>query len=52
MRVDFVEHEELGLLVPDRMAESFYVHGATLGRGEARYSNFREFTTGARFVPQ
>ncbi len=52
MRVDFVAHDELGLLVPDRMTESFYVHGTTLGRGEARYSNFRRFTTGARVVPQ
>lgn len=51
-QVDYVEHAELGLLVPERMTETFYVQGATLGRGEARYSNFRRFTTHSRIVPQ
>ncbi len=52
MRVDFKEHPALGLLVPDRMTESFYAASRGVGRGEARYSNFRRFTTGARIVPQ
>lgn len=51
-QVDYVEHDELGLLVPERMTENFYVHGSTLGRGEARYSNFRRFTTDSRIVPE
>lgn len=49
--VRFAQHPTLGLLVPDRMEEEFYAQGRGLGRGEARYSNYRRFTTDARLVP-
>ena len=49
--VEFVEHRELGLLVPKSMNESFYVPGGS-GHGRATYSNFRRFSTSARIVPQ
>ncbi len=52
MMVEFVEHEKLGLLVPDRMTETFYAATRGAGRGEARYSNFRRFGTAARVVPR
>ena len=51
LQVTFVEHKDLGLLVPDRMREVFAV-GSGLGDGNARYSNFRRFSTSARVVPQ
>ena len=51
LHVTFVEHRGLGLLVPDRMREVFAV-GSGLGDGNARYSNFRRFSTSARVVPQ
>ena len=51
LMVTFVEHRGLGLLVPDRMREVFAIGGGT-GDGEARYTNFRRFTTSARIVPQ
>jgi hypothetical protein len=49
--VDFVRHAALGMLVPERMREVFHV---PLGRGEgeAKYSNYRRFTTSARIIPQ
>ena len=49
LRVWFVEHDGLGILVPARMSESFPV-GGRIGEGDARYSNFRRFTTSARIV--
>ena len=51
LQVSFAEHTGLGLLVPDRMREVFAV-GTGLGDGNARYSNFRRFSTSARIVPQ
>ena len=51
LQVTFVEHRGLDLLVPDRMREVFAV-GSGLGDGNARYSNFRRFSTSARIVPQ
>lgn len=50
--VHFVEHATLELLVPDRMEEEFYAQGRGAGRGEARYTNYRRFTTAARVVPR
>jgi hypothetical protein len=51
LRVDFVRHEELGIMVPSSMTEIFSV---LRGRGEGRatYRNFRRFGTSARIVPQ
>jgi hypothetical protein len=49
--VHFVEHPALGLLVPDRMEEEFFAQGRGPGRGDARYTNYRRFTTAARLVP-
>ena len=49
--VRFAEHPTLGLLVPDRMEEEFYAQGRGPGRSEARYTNYRRFTTDARLVP-
>ena len=51
IEVEFAMREGLGFLVPIRMVEHFY-SGNTPGTGEASYSNFRRFTTGARIVPQ
>jgi len=50
LRVAFVEHATLGILVPARMWEVFPVGGRS-GEGDARYSNFRRFTTSGRIVP-
>ena len=47
LRVMFGEDKGLGILVPQRMQEVF-----PAGEGDARYSNFRKFTTAARIVPQ
>jgi hypothetical protein len=51
LRVDFMRHSELQMMVPKEMKEQFYVPRGR-GYGEARYSNFRRFSTGARIVPQ
>jgi hypothetical protein len=51
VRVEFRYDPALKLLVPARM-EEWFPAAAGNGRGEARYSNFRRFTTGARVVPQ
>jgi hypothetical protein len=51
LSVTFVVHQGLGMLVPDRMHEIFAI-GSGLGDGNARYSNFRRFSTSARIVPQ
>lgn len=51
IRVWFMEHAGLGLLVPSRMQEIFAI-GGDRGRSDARYSNFRAFGTSARIVPQ
>jgi hypothetical protein len=52
LQVDFAEHKELGLLVPDRMRETFYAGTRGSGTSDARYTNFRRFSTGGRIVPQ
>lgn len=60
LRVDFVEHRDLAMLVPSEFEERFFVHDTAVrskpvigsGKGRARYSNFRRFTTSARIVPQ
>ena len=51
LRVTFTMDKGLGILVPARMTEVFLLSGQT-GEGDARYSNFRRFTTSARIVPQ
>jgi hypothetical protein len=51
LRVDFMLHKELGMMVPKKMYEEFFVLGGR-GTGAATYSNYRRFTTGARLVPQ
>lgn len=50
--VDFKEHTELGLLVPDTMREEFFAGKGRRAWGEAQYSNYRRFTTSARILPQ
>jgi hypothetical protein len=51
LRVDFTFHPELKMLVPAQMDETFWIPGGR-GQGRAKYSNFRQFTTSARIVPQ
>lgn len=51
LRVSFTPHAALNMLVPDRMTERFPI-GRQFGSGEARYSDFRKFTTSARIVPE
>lgn len=50
LRVDYMPHRELGMMVPKEMRETFWIPGGR-GDGHARYSNFRQFTTSARIVP-
>jgi hypothetical protein len=50
LRVDYMPHRELGMMVPEEMRETFWVPGGR-GEGHARYSNFRQFATSARIVP-
>lgn len=51
LAVHFVPNVPLKMLVPREMRETFWIPG---GRGEGRavYSQFRQFTTSARIVPQ
>jgi hypothetical protein len=51
VEVEFTPHAALGLLVPKRMREEFFV-GTAIGYGEAVYRNFRRFSTNARILPQ
>jgi hypothetical protein len=51
LRVDFTRHRQLGMLVPKQMVEVFWMDRGR-GEGRAEYSNFRQFTTSARIVPQ
>ena len=51
LRVDFVLHPELKIMVPAQMDETFWIPRGR-GQGRAKYSNFRRFTTSARIVPQ
>jgi hypothetical protein len=50
LRVDFMRHADLQMMVPKEMKEQFYVPRAR-GYGEARYSNYRRFSTGERLLP-
>jgi hypothetical protein len=50
--VDFRMDEKLGLLVPYEMKEEFFAGRFRDGTGTARYSNYRQFKTAARIVPQ
>ena len=50
--VDFRPDEKLGLLVPYEMQEEFFAGRFREGTGTARYSNYRQFKTAARIVPQ
>lgn len=51
LRVEFVAHEGLGILVPWKMQEVFAAYSEN-GSGEATYTNFRRFGTSARIVPR
>ena len=51
LRVDYRLHAELKMLVPKQMSEEFFVIGGR-GVGQAKYSNFRRFSTAGRIVPQ
>ena len=50
--VDFRADQKLGLLVPYEMQEDFFAGRVREGTGTARYSNYRQFKTAARIVPQ
>jgi hypothetical protein len=50
--VDFRPDEQLGLLVPYEMKEDFFAGRFREGSGTARYTNYRQFKTSARIVPQ
>lgn len=52
IRVDFRMDEKLGFLVPHEMTEEFFAGRFRDGTGTARYSNYRQFRTAARLVPQ
>ena len=52
IRVDFRIDEKLGLLVPYEMREDFFAGRFREGTGTARYTNYRQFKTAARVVPQ
>jgi hypothetical protein len=50
--VDFRADEKLGLLVPYEMKEDFFAGRFREGSGTARYTNYRQFRTTARILPQ
>lgn len=50
--VDFRPDEKLGLLVPYEIKEEFFAGRFREGTGTANYSNYRQFRTTARSVPQ
>jgi hypothetical protein len=50
--VDFRTDGRLGLLVPHEMQEDFFAGRFREGTGTARYTNYRQFKTGARVVQQ
>ena len=52
IQVDFRQDEKLGLLVPYEMKEEFFAGRFREGTGTARYSNYRQFRTTTRIVPQ
>ena len=49
--VTFALHNDLGMLVPIRSREEFFVPRGK-GVGTARYSKFRRYTTSGRILPQ
>ncbi len=49
--VEFERNANLGLTVPVRMQELFFIPQRSSGEGEATYSNYRRFTTAGRLVP-
>ena len=49
--VEFTRHEALGLTVPSRMDEVFFIPQRSAGESEATYSNYRRFTTSGRLIP-
>jgi hypothetical protein len=51
LQVDFTHHSTLKMMVPKEMQESFWMPQGR-GEGRARYSNFRQFGTSARVIPQ
>jgi hypothetical protein len=51
LRVDYTLHPELKMMVPKEMQERFWIPGG-IGEGRARYSNFQQFVTSVRIVPQ
>jgi hypothetical protein len=51
LRVHFKMHASLGIVLPDRMEESFFDSVRGSGTSDARYRNFRRFETTARVVP-
>lgn len=50
--VDFRTDEKLDVLVPYEMKEEFFAGRFREGTGTARYTNYRQFKTAARVVPQ
>jgi len=50
--VDFRPDKQLGMLVPYEMKEDFFAGRFREGTGTARYTNYRQFKTSARIVPQ
>lgn len=52
IRVDFRPDPKLGILVPYEMEEIFFAGRFRDGTGTARYSNYRQFRTAGRVVPQ
>lgn len=51
VRVEFRIDRTLGLMVPTRMGEVFFIPPRGMGLGEATYTNYRRFTTSGRLVP-
>jgi hypothetical protein len=52
LRVEFIQHNQLGILVPSEMREDFWSQEEmTPGKTVARYSNYRRFQTSARILP-
>ena len=51
VRVEFEPDAAVGLTVPKRMEEEFFVPPLGRGTGEASYSNYRRFRTSGRVVP-
>src|SRR5688500_2010695 len=52
IQVDFRLDQKIGLLVPYEMTEEFFAGRFREGTGTARYSNYRQFRTMTRIVPQ